>query len=142
MRRITACLVAAAIATVTLFGLASTAEAITGPSWRTASGSGIVRMERCDGNRLCGVITRVIGAPVANDARNPDPALRSRPLVGIRILSGFTPAGPGRWTGGRIYNPEDGRSYRSELRTLPNGNLEVKGCVGPVCQDQIWTPIR
>lgn len=142
MRRITVSLMAAAITLASVLGLASAAEALNGTSWRTASGNGIVRMEPCDGNRLCGVITRVMGSPVTTDARNPDPALRARPLVGVRILTGFTPNGPGRWTGGRIYNPEDGRSYRSELRTLPNGTLEVKGCVGPVCQDQIWTPAR
>lgn len=142
MRHPIAAATLAMIAASAMAGLSGPAEAITGTSWRTASGNGIVRMEPCDGNRLCGVITRVIGVPAATDARNPDPALRSRPLVGVRILSGFTPNGPGRWTGGRIYNPEDGRSYRSELRTLPNGNLEVKGCVGPVCQNQIWTPAR
>jgi uncharacterized protein (DUF2147 family) len=117
---------------------------LEGTQWRTASGSGIVRFERCEGARLCGSIVRVLtpGQAGATDANNPDPALRSRPVQGLRILSGFTASGHGVWTGGRIYNPEDGRSYRSELRIGRDGRLQVKGCVGPVCQTQHWTQAR
>jgi uncharacterized protein (DUF2147 family) len=130
------------LAALTIFAV-TPALALEGTSWRTASGSGIVRLERCNGDRLCGVIARVLGPDAANarDANNPDTALKSRPLQGVMILSGFARRGD-RWTGGRIYNPEDGRSYRSELRALANGTLEVKGCLGPICRNQIWSAAR
>lgn len=122
----------------------ASAQALEGTSWRTASGNGVVRIEPCDAGKICGVITR--GTPPAGqpavDGRNPDPALRTRPLQGIRILSGFTRRPDGKFAGGQIYNPEDGRTYRSEFKQRPDGKLEVKGCVGPICQTQLWTPVR
>jgi uncharacterized protein (DUF2147 family) len=118
------------------------AHALEGTVWRTATGTGIVRIEPCDNGKTCGVLTRVTppnGQPGV-DGRNPNPALRARPLQGVRILTGFTRGPDGRYVGGQIYNPEDGRTYRSELKTRPDGKLAVKGCVGPVCQTQLWSP--
>jgi uncharacterized protein (DUF2147 family) len=135
-------------AAAALFALAAlaapmSAQALEGTLWRTASGAGIVRMEPCEGGKLCGVLTRAVtGGQPGVDANNPDPALRARPLVGMRILSGFSRAPDGRHVGGRIYNPEDGKTYRSELATRPDGKLAVKGCVGPICRTQLWTPAR
>jgi uncharacterized protein (DUF2147 family) len=123
---------------------ATPALALEGTAWLTQARSGIVAMAPCGNGRICGSITRVLTAGQANalDANNPDRTLRTRPIRGLRILDGFSRNPDGRWTGGRIYDPETGRTYRSELRLLPNGNLEVKGCVGPICQTQIWTPSR
>ena len=65
-----------------------------------------------------------------------DKALRSRPIAGLTILSGFAAAGD-HWSG-RIYDPRSGRTYRSELRR-ESGTLKVKGCFGPFCRTQVWT---
>jgi uncharacterized protein (DUF2147 family) len=46
------------------------------------------------------------------DKKNPDPALRLRPLCGMVVLWGLRPAGPDRWNGGWLYNPDDGTTYR------------------------------
>ncbi|MCU0881171.1 MAG: DUF2147 domain-containing protein [Hyphomonadaceae bacterium] len=123
---------------------ATPALALDGTVWLTAARSGVVSIASCGPARVCGTITRVLTEGQANalDANNPDRALRTRPVRGLRILDGFTRNPNGRWTGGRIYDPETGRTYRSELRLLANGNLEVKGCLGPICQTQIWTPSR
>jgi uncharacterized protein (DUF2147 family) len=53
------------------------------------------------------------------DIENPDPALRRRALCGQTILWGLHPAGPDRWAGGALYNPDDGRTYRvnADLRS-------------------------
>ena len=66
----------------------------------------------------------------------PDPALRKRRLLGLPILSGFTADGD-MWRG-RIYDPKSGKTYKSQVRRKPDGSLEVKGCVGPFCQTQVW----
>ena len=42
------------------------------------------------------------------------------------------------WRGGTIYDPEADKSYASRLKRLANGTLQVKGCIGPICQAQIW----
>jgi len=65
-----------------------------------------------------------------HDINNPDPELRSRPIIGLRMLYGFRPDGPGRWTGGRIYDPNNGKSYRCKLELEDGGStLEIRGYV-------------
>ena len=119
------------------------ARPLEGTNWRTASGSGTIRIEAC-GQRTCGRI--LTGTPKAGetglDFRNPNPALRTRELSGMTILNGFTRQPDFSYKGGTIYNPEDGKTYRSAFKLKRDGNLEVKGCVGPFCQTQVWTPIR
>lgn len=69
---------------------------------------------------------------------SPD-AARDRPLLDTVILRGFTETAPGVWTGGTVYNPDDGRSYSGTIRPLPSGALELKGCALAIfCQSQLW----
>lgn len=117
-------------------GAVEAAPPVTG-RWLTEGGKALVEVAPC-GKALCGRIARVLartsGGP-AVDRHNPDPKLRGRPIVGLPILTGFTDAGA-VWKG-RIYDPESGRSYRSEL--VREGNLlKVKGCLGPFCRTQEW----
>jgi uncharacterized protein (DUF2147 family) len=122
---------------------AAQARPLEGTTWRTQSGAGTIRIEAC-GQRTCGRILPATPRPGQSefDVRNPNVALRTRPLIGLNILSGFTRQPDDSYKGGTIYNPEDGRTYRSEFRLKPDGRLEVKGCVGPFCQSQIWTAVR
>ncbi|HMT45333.1 MAG TPA: DUF2147 domain-containing protein [Chakrabartia sp.] len=116
------------------------AQPISG-KWLTDDGKGVVEIAPC-GAHLCGRITRLMVKAGANptDRNNPDPALRTRPLVGLNILSGFRDTG-GAWEG-TIYSPERGRSFRSVVKRNADGSLAVKGCMGPICQTQRWTPSR
>jgi uncharacterized protein (DUF2147 family) len=134
------------IAFITLLTLTATpalARPLEGTTWRTQSGAGTVRIEAC-GTKTCGRI--LTGTPKAGetglDFRNPNAALRSRPLIGANILSNFVRQADNSYKQGTIYNPEDGKTYRSEFKLKADGRLEVKGCVGPFCQTQIWTPVR
>jgi len=131
----------APLALVLVAGAATAApQPITG-RWLTPEGKAIVEVAPC-GAQLCGRIARVLkprpGGP-AVDVNNPDKALRTRPIQGISILTGFAAAGD-RWKG-RIYDPESGRTYRSEL-VRAGGTLKVKGCWGPFCRSQEWTAAR
>jgi uncharacterized protein (DUF2147 family) len=45
------------------------------------------------------------------DRLNPDPALRQRPLCGLTIIWGLQADGPGRWSNGSFYDPQDGNTY-------------------------------
>jgi len=129
------------LAGVLVAGAASAApQPVTG-RWLTPEGKAIVEVAPC-GQQLCGRIAKVLkprpGGPVV-DSNNPDQRLRTRPIEGISILTGFAPADD-RWKG-RIYDPESGRTYRSEL--IRAGNiLKVKGCFGPFCRTQEWTAAR
>jgi uncharacterized protein (DUF2147 family) len=46
------------------------------------------------------------------DKNNPDPALQKRNLCGLTILWNLRPDGPGHWSDGWFYNPDDGHTYR------------------------------
>jgi Delta7-sterol 5-desaturase len=120
---------AALLATALLAGdaRAQTPAAIAG-DWATPALGLVVRLAPCadDATRLCGV-TRwawdpsslrggAIGATMLRDARFRDGAFRDGVLV----------------------NPEDGRSYRGEIRVESRDVLRLKGCAGPFCQQQVW----
>src|SRR5690242_12587441 len=53
------------------------------------------------------------GLPLA-DFRNPAPALRDRPVLGLTVLEGLRRTGENSWEEGRIYNPDDGATYRAK----------------------------
>lgn len=131
---------------VLMLAPAAAAIAAPGPApvagrWLTEGGKAIVAIAPC-GAALCGRIARVLKprpGGSAIDANNPDRSLRTRPIEGLAILSGFAPAGD-RWRG-RIYDPESGRTYRAELARA-GAVLKVKGCWGPFCRTQDWSPLR
>ena len=120
---------------------ASAAAPVVSGNWLTLGGKAIVQIAPC-GQALCGRIVKILkpdpGKPLT-DANNPDAALRSRPILGISILTGFTP-GSDRWKG-QIYDPQSGRTYRSEL-ARDGTTLKVKGCFGPFCRTQQWSKVN
>lgn len=72
------------------------------------------------------------------DVNNKDPGLRTRPILGLRILTLRPTAQPTLFEG-EIYNPEDGNIYQGSVEALPTGEIRLKGCVLYVlCQDQVW----
>ena len=118
------------------------AEPVIG-RWLTAEKTGVVEIAPC-GAKLCGTIVRLTGPPRGGadprDANNPNPALRSRRIVGLPILTGFT-ARESDWRG-QIYDPNSGKTYRSIVKLGARNTLEVKGCIGPFCRTQVWTRVR
>src|SRR3954470_14897594 len=82
--------------------------------WRTETRNGIVEVERC-GASICGKLVSSDGLrtnPNMLDINNKDTALRSRRLLNLQLLGGFT-RGSGEWTGGTIYNGDDGGTYKA-----------------------------
>lgn len=114
-------------------------EPITG-RWMTKEKDSIVTIANC-GATYCGKLSQYLvmpkGGAEQKDVNNPDPAKRQRKLLGSALLWGFEPDG-NVWRG-TIYDPRNGKSYRSVLRRKSADVLEVKGCVGPFCQTQNWT---
>lgn len=102
----------------------------------------------------CGAISKIVvperyvaqyGAALDNfdpatytDVNNQDPALRTRPILGLRILT-LRPTDRPEYFEGEIYNPEDGNIYQGSVEALGTGEIRLKGCVLYVlCQDQVW----
>jgi uncharacterized protein (DUF2147 family) len=66
-----------------------------------------------------------------NDRRNPDAARRGRPIVGLQILADLRPADDGgSWTGGTIYDPTSGRTYRCTVELDGDNRVHVRGFIG------------
>ena len=114
------------------------AEPITG-RWVTAEKDAVVAIAPC-GAKLCGRIERFLVLPPQGkdqrDVNNPDAAMRTRKLLGTAILTGLTANGDA-WKG-QVYDPKKGKTYTAYVRRKPDGTLEMKGCVGPFCQAQVW----
>src|SRR5882724_13581301 len=115
------------LALLALASLANSAPNITG-DWVTADRNAVVRIASC-GIQKCGTVVRVLARGPAvpqTDLNNPDAALRSRPFVGLKVLSGFT-AEASAWVNGRAYDPKTGRTYNAKLSLNPDGSLTVTG---------------
>ncbi|MCE2492358.1 MAG: DUF2147 domain-containing protein [Alphaproteobacteria bacterium] len=76
------------------------------------------------------------------DIHNKDESLRERSIMGLELLTDFAAAGDVKWMEGEIYNPEDGKTYRSELELTDSGTLKVTGCVFIFCKTQTWTRVE
>jgi uncharacterized protein (DUF2147 family) len=63
-----------------------------------------------------------------NDAKNPDPALRSRSLKNIVIITGLRWADD-EWSGGSIYDASSGRTYNCKA-TMKDGKMYLRGYLG------------
>ena len=112
--------------------------------WLTESKRGVVEIYAC-GEALCGKLVWLIdpirrGAPAADD-KNPEPALRQRPLCGLTMLGGFRHTETQRWTDGWIYDPDSGDTYHATLFLESAGVLKLRGYIGiPLFgETQTWT---
>ena len=107
--------------------------------WKSTAGS-IVRVDRC-GAHICLSLVQLIHTNGATtDIHNPNPALQTRPLCGLRIGSGFTLVDPDHAIDGALYDPLNGKNYRGSI-TLRGGLLSLRGYVGiPLFgSSQTWT---
>ncbi|MDD2705986.1 MAG: DUF2147 domain-containing protein [Acidocella sp.] len=98
------------------------------------------------GGQLCGRIEWLLhplndaGQPKA-DIHNNDPSLRARRLCGLPMLGNFSTDGVGAWSGGWIYDPEKGKTYKSVMHIADDGTLHVRGYIGiPMFgRSEVWT---
>jgi uncharacterized protein (DUF2147 family) len=60
------------------------------------------------------------------DRENPDSAKRTKPLVGLQLLSGFVYSGKNIWANGTFYNPDDGKTFEARLILEKPDRLKVR----------------
>lgn len=66
-------------------------------------------------------------------------AQHGKPIKGMVILWGLKPAGTGKWSGGRVLDPENGKDYKARLELLDGGRkLGMSGCIAFICRQQVW----
>ena len=78
---------------------------------------------------------------VKTDIHNPDASKRSRPIIGMVFMTGFTPAGPGKWEHGPVYDPQSGKTYSGTLELQGADTLKLRGYVlfSAIGRTEIWT---
>ena len=142
-------LVAVAGAALALIAAASASAADVSGVWLTNTGDAQIRMARCAPNSaaMCGTIIWLQQPKDANgmpltDAKNPDPAKRSHPMIGTMVAIDFQPASddPERLVG-QFYNAEDGQTYNGSVVARGPDALAVTGCLLIFCQTQTWTRV-
>jgi len=112
-------------------------------TWLSGDGDGWIDVSATAAG-LSGVIE---GSPNAaedrpdTDEKNPDPALRNRPLIGLQLFEGFEYDGNGRWRGGTIYDPNSGKTYRCIVTYVDHNTLKVRGYIGVslLGRTETWT---
>lgn len=90
----------------------------------------LVSAQAC-GGALCGTITQVMnpaGAPI------PHPNVGRRVFWDMKKVTGDTYAG-------RAYVPAFRRDYDAEMK-VSGQRMTVRGCLGPVCKNQVWTRVK
>ena len=93
-----------------------------------------IEIDPC-GDRLCAKITW-LQAPrdsrglMRVDSKNPDPKLRSQPVLGLTILSGLRHTSGNKWEDGQIYNPEDGNCYNASMSMNDDHTIRIRAYLG------------
>jgi len=126
-------------------------------TWLTQSGVAQVKIAPCADPKtgaICGTIVglinpkgpngNVVAPETVTDYRNPDPALRSRKMLGMPLIWGFkTGSDANTFEDGKIYNGENGKIYSANISLQPDGKLRLRGYVGSPMfgETQVWTRI-
>lgn len=121
-----------AMATMTTLRAQTNASAIVG-TWESDQKD--VRMEYFqDGDHYSArllwgnKIVEADNATSKKDAKNPDPSLRSRNIIGIVSLTGLKWDGK-EYTDGKIYDPPSGKTYSCKA-WMEGDKLQLRGFVG------------
>lgn len=133
------------VAAVALMGLAAgvakaqTAEDAFGV-WRHPDNGSHVQVYKC-GDGMCAKIVKIEDAQTTDD-KNPDAAKRSRPVIGLVIMSGAKKSGANEWKGD-LYNRADGGTYAGTLTVKSKTTMDLAGCKALIlCKTTTWTRVN
>lgn len=111
-------------------------------TWLTEDGRAKIRMDHCGaGNaQMCGTVVWLKPGQPRTDAKNPDPAKRSRAMLGLQLMEGLTL--DGKKYKGDIYNSDEGKNYSVSLARESDSELSISGCLLAIlCGSQSWTKV-
>jgi uncharacterized protein (DUF2147 family) len=112
--------------------------------WAKDDGSAKMEVKKC-GRSLCSKIVWLKdpddshGKPL-HDARNENPSMRDRPIIGLPLFSNMVATETNTWVG-NVYNPEDGKIYTEVKVTLASRDqIVLRACkVWLLCGEKVWT---
>lgn len=114
-----------------LIALPAASDPVLG-RWKTqpdANGNfGIIEFAAC-GDKICGTLRESFDAS-GKQTESPN--------IGRQIVWDMSAKGDGAYAGGKIWAPDDDKTYRSKM-ALAGDALSVSGCVLVICRAQEWT---
>jgi uncharacterized protein (DUF2147 family) len=107
--------------------------------WQDPTGS-VIHIGHCSAEVCLWLVALSPTAPATKDIHNPDPALRTRALCGLKIGAGFILRDPDHASGGTLYDPKTGKTYHGAM-SAEGARLDLRGYVGiPLFgESQTWT---
>jgi uncharacterized protein (DUF2147 family) len=115
--------------------------------WQDSDGEVILEIKPCGGAR-CGKVAwlkQPLGPDglALRDYRNPDPALRKRPVCGLEVVSGFKKQADGTWGDGTVYVSDEGMSFSGYAEVLGPTQIKVTGYIGLAIfgASEVWTKV-
>jgi uncharacterized protein (DUF2147 family) len=109
-------------------------------TWKHPENGSHVEIYKC-GDGLCAKIAKVVDGQKTDD-KNPDAAKKSRPVIGLVIMSGAKKTGDAEWKG-QLYNRADGATYSGTLVVKSKAAMDLSGCTAVVlCKTTTWTRVN
>ena len=103
--------------------------------WKTGEGNAMVRIYK-NGEKYQGKVVWLkepidpeTGKP-KQDKNHPDEATRTRPVLGMINIWGFSYKEKNLWDDGNIYDPKNGSTYSCTIKMINPNTLEVRGYIG------------
>src|SRR5690606_19312984 len=144
--RSTKSIFAALLAPVVLLaaGAAMAADPAVG-RWKTIDGEtgkpkSYVEITQAADGTLKGRIVELINPSKPNPACDKcKDDRKGKPITGMEIIRGMKAEGGGKYAGGTILKPDEGKVYKSKMELVEGGRkLEVSGCIAFICKSQVW----
>lgn len=109
--------------------------------WLNPENGSNIEFYKCGGDGLCAKLTKVTDGQTTDD-KNPDPAKRNQPIIGLVIMENAKRSGANKWSG-TLYNRENGKSYSGSITVKSKDAVDLSGCVAVVlCRAVTWTRIK
>ncbi|MES2690456.1 MAG: DUF2147 domain-containing protein [Bacteroidota bacterium] len=122
-------------------------DAILG-TWITGSGKAHVEIRKFN-NTYYGQIVWLKEPNDANgkpktDKNNSDRSRHNNPILGLKMLLGFSYKGDKQWKDGTIYDPENGSTYSCKIEMTDANSLNIRGYVGVslLGRTDVWKRIK
>ena len=110
---------------------------------KTGKVKSIVEISQAANGALTGKVVEIL-----HSDKGPNPicdgcegANKNKPVKGMTILWNLSQdkGSHGKWSGGTILDPANGKTYKSKLELQPGGGkLDVSGCIAFICRTQTW----
>ena len=100
-------------------------------TWINHAGDGQIEISK-QGEAYVGIIIGSTdpNSPDRKDINNPDQELRERSLTGLKILGQLFYRGDNKWSGGWIYDPNNGKTYKCKMTLKDSNTLDIRGYIG------------